>query len=171
MNALLCTMKFAGQNPVLIINAPEELNEPLKEIASEIHRTGRQKYAFILFFSRDLSNLRGHAKEVIESLDNDGYLWVCYPKRTSKRYMSDIKREKVKEVFGSYDFEGVTQVAIDDDWSALRMRHVDNIKTMKRKKAFGEKGKKKASPECAPARKKKSGAGDLVKTDTMYEWL
>jgi hypothetical protein len=46
-------------------------------------------------------------------------------------------------VLGKLNFEGVMQVSIDEDWSALRFRHVDYIKTMKRKKALSEKGKKR----------------------------
>lgn len=29
-----------------------------------------------------------------------------------------------------YDFEPVSLVSIDEDWSAMRFRHVDNIKTI-----------------------------------------
>jgi hypothetical protein len=57
--------------------------------------------------------------------------------------MADINRTKTWKVFAQYDFEPVSQVAIDDNWSAMRFRHVDNIKTLKRKTAAAEKGKER----------------------------
>ena len=80
--------------------------------------------------------------KVVEALEGDGYLWLC-PKGTSKKYKSELNRYKVLEVFAPYDFEGVSLIAIDDDWSALIVKNVDNIKTMKRKTAISEKGKER----------------------------
>ncbi len=48
-----------------------------------------------------------------------------------------------KLVHCTYEFEPVSQVSIDDDWSAMRFRHVDNINAMKRKTAATEKGKER----------------------------
>lgn len=62
---------------------------------------------------------------------------------TSNKYKSNCKRATVAEVFGPFNFEPVTQVAIDDDWSAMRFRYVNNIKTLKRKTAVSEKGKQR----------------------------
>ncbi len=46
-------------------------------------------------------------------------------------------------MLGKLGFEGVRQVAIDEDWSALRFRRVEFIKTMSRdkKRAMSELGK------------------------------
>ena len=99
------------------------------------------KYKFIQVFESDLHKSKSIANELIESLESDGHLWLCYPKGTSKKYKSDINRTKAWEVFSPYEFEPVSQVSIDDNWSAMRFRHVDNIKTMKRKTATTEKGK------------------------------
>jgi len=102
------------------------------------------KYKFIQVFAKDLSEANKDAKGVIEALDGDGHLWLSsYPKGTSKKYKSDINRARAWEVFAPYEFEPVTQVAIDDDWSAMRFRYVDYIKTMKRKTAVTKKGKER----------------------------
>lgn len=37
----------------------------------------------------------------------------------------------------------MTQAAIDSEWIVMRFRHIDNIKTMKRKTAATEKGKER----------------------------
>lgn len=47
---------------------------------------------------------------------------------------------------GEYELEGVRMVAIDQDWSSVRFRKVEYIKTMKRRESFAlsTTGKKKA---------------------------
>jgi hypothetical protein len=52
-----------------------------------------------------------------------------------------LSKHGVLEVFAKYDFEGVSQIAIDEDWSALRARPVGEIKRLTRKTAMSEKGK------------------------------
>jgi hypothetical protein len=141
MNPILKKLGLTTQNPVLILNAPEEYKDVLAEITSDIHTTISGKYKFIQVFKMDLCKAKSIANNLIEALETDGHLWLCYPKGTSKRYKSDINRTKAWEVFSPYEFEPVSQVSIDDDWSAMRFRHVDNIKTMKRKTAATEKGK------------------------------
>lgn len=143
MNAVLSKLKLKEQNPVLILNPPEEYQAVMADIKAEIHTEIKGKYSFIQLFAKDKAEVNACTKDVIEALEGDGFLWVCYPKGTSKKYKSALNRTTVVEPFAPYNFEPVTQVAIDDDWSAMRLRDVDNIKTMKRKTALSEKGKEK----------------------------
>jgi len=63
-------------------------------------------------------------------------LWFCYPKGTSKKYKCDFNRDTGWETLGNYNLEGVRQVAIDEDWSALRFRKIEHIKTLTRRESF-----------------------------------
>lgn len=147
MNPILKKLNYSGQDPLLILNSPEEYNEVINEIGATVHSTIEGKYEFIQVFVKSLTEATGIAEEVIKALDGDGYLWICYPKGTSKKYKSDVNRNTLLDVFAPYNFEGVRQVAIDDDWSAMRIRYVDNIKTMNRKTAKSEKGKERISSQ------------------------
>jgi hypothetical protein len=75
----------------------------------------------------------------------DPIVWVTYPKKASKRYTCEFDRDTGWEPLGAVGFEPVRQVAVDDDWSALRFRRVAHIKTMKRSFAMTDAGKKKSS--------------------------
>jgi hypothetical protein len=75
--------------------------------------------------------------------EGDAILWFCYPKGTSKKYTCDFNRDTGWASLGQLGWEPVRQVAIDDDWSALRFRNPDFIKTMTRSFAMTEKGKAK----------------------------
>lgn len=59
-------------------------------------------------------------------------LWFAYPKK-SGRAATDISRDQGWDALTANDLLPVTQVAIDDNWSALRFRYRDEIKTLTRK--------------------------------------
>lgn len=143
MNPILKKLGLKDQAPVLIINAPEEFKEIMNTIDTEVHNEILGKYSFIQVFARNIAEAKKYAEESVKALDGDGHLWLCYPKGTSKRYKSDLNRNTGFSLFSTYEFEPVSQVAIDEDWSALRFRHVNNIKTLKRKTAATEKGKER----------------------------
>lgn len=143
MNEVLKKLGFKGQSPILVLNAPEEYNEIIKGIEADIHRDTKGQYKFIQVFVKSLAEAIESAENAVNALDGDGYLWLCYPKSTSKKYKTDINRTKAMDLFGSFEFEPVSQISINDDWSALRYRNVNNIKSMKRKTAATEKGRER----------------------------
>lgn len=143
MNPILKKLGLTTQTPIAILNAPEEFNPIMSEIEAEIHTDLKGQYKFIQIFAKNLAEAQAHAEAAVKALDGDGHLWLCYPKGTSKKYKSDLNRNTGWGIFSPYEFEPVTQVAIDDDWSAMRFRHVDNIKTLTRKTASTEKGKER----------------------------
>jgi hypothetical protein len=65
----------------------------------------------------------------LHNLMDDGVLWFCYPKKTSKKYSSDIDRDHGWKVLNDSGLYGIRMVAIDKDWSALRFRNKKYIKS------------------------------------------
>ncbi|MDN3689354.1 hypothetical protein [Cyclobacterium jeungdonense] len=63
-------------------------------------------------------------------------IWICYPKASSKQYKCDFNRDTGFGILGDYGLEAVRQVAIDEDWSALRFRKVEYIKNITRRESF-----------------------------------
>ena len=52
----------------------------------------------------------------IHNLSDDGKLWMAYPKGTSRKYVSDINRDRGWNTVEETGFRRVGQVAIDNDW-------------------------------------------------------
>ena len=50
-------------------------------------------------------------------------LWVAYPKLTSK-LAGNINRDVLRAAAPRFGLDTVSQIAIDDDWSALRLKRV-----------------------------------------------
>lgn len=103
---------------------------------------------FVLLFATRKEELDTQVRQIAPQLKGDALFWICYPKGSSKKYQCDFNRDTGWAILGEYEMEPVRQVAIDEDWSALRFRKVTYIKTLKRKfEALSEAGKKKAGQE------------------------
>jgi hypothetical protein len=50
-------------------------------------------------------------------------LWLAYPKLTS-RLAADLSRDVIHALAPGYGLDTVSQIAIDEDWSALRFKRV-----------------------------------------------
>ena len=136
------------QDPVVVLYAPAEFEAELA--ALEGRRVVRDvgavaAVAFALGFARDRTELDPLCAALAAKADGDATLWIAYPKKSSKRYRADFDRDRGWDVFGAAGFEPVRQVAIDEDWSALRFRRVEHVKTLTRSKAMAltEEGKER----------------------------
>jgi len=149
MNALIKKLQYKLQEHVLIVNAPSEFREVMSEWKklAKIHTEPAEgaKYSFVLIFVKTEDEVKQAAKTHIPLLEPDAVSWMAYPKKSSKKYKSEITRDSGWDVLGEMGYEGVAMVSIDEDWSAFRFRKVDFIKTMKRREAMvmSEAGKAK----------------------------
>jgi len=127
----------------LVQSAPKWYLDEIKKYCDNVDTSAKGKYDFVQTFETELSKAEQSTRNLVSLLNDDALLWVCYPKGSSKNYKSDINRNKIWGLFADYEFEPVSQVSIDDDWSAIRFRHIDKIKTLTRKTAATEKGKQR----------------------------
>jgi hypothetical protein len=99
---------------------------------------------FYVGFATSLPEIVLHTSNVSHLAGSDPVVWIAYPKQSSKKYTCEFNRDTGWEGLGQIGYEPVRQVAMDDDWSAIRFRKVGNIKTMVRTFAMTEQGKRKA---------------------------
>lgn len=151
MEGLFKKLNYKNHNPVMIVNAPVEfqdaqdwLRETVQVLSGPVNV---EKIGFALLFATKQDEIDHWALLLDEKLEGDAILWCCYPKGSSKKYQCDFNRDTGWAIFGQLNYEPVRQVAIDDDWSALRFRRVDYIKTLTRSKDFAltEAAKKRTS--------------------------
>jgi hypothetical protein len=98
-----------------------------------------------MVFATKLEVLESAVHTLALLLDGDAVLWICYPKGSSKRYRCDFNRDTGWQVCGQYNLEPVRQVAVNEDWSALRFRKTQYIKQLTRSSdmALGDDAKKR----------------------------
>lgn len=149
MNTLLKKLNFKTQESILILNSPSEFEiiaEDFSQYLGVRRALDKKEIEFSLTFCTTLSEIENRAPKIVELLVEDGLLWFAYPKKSSKKYKCEFNRDNGWQVLGDLGFEGVRMVAIDEDWSAIRFRRVENIKTLNRDQSWimSEAGKKKA---------------------------
>lgn len=135
MNPLLKKLNFKNHKDFFVINSPEAFKAQLQEIKDYVDIKDENqinKISFILVFVKNCAEIELWTNKINPYLLDDANLWFAYPKKSSKKYKSDISRDNGWQALGDNGFEPVRQIAIDDDWSALRFRKAENIKTMKR---------------------------------------
>jgi hypothetical protein len=77
-------------------------------------------------FSADLAAFRTQIPVYRRLARSARALWVAYPKLTSARAGS-LSRDVIRTTLDETDITTVTQVAIDDTWSAIRLRPVEHV--------------------------------------------
>ena len=125
MNAVLKKLFYKGQRPILLLNAPAEAAALAKALGAPAHArpAARTSYGFVLAFARSLGELDAIAKTAARTLADGAMFWSAYPKGTSKKYKgADINRDTGHARMKKHGFDGVSLVAIDDDWSAMRFK-------------------------------------------------
>ncbi len=131
---LFAKLNLKDHAAAVVLNAPPEFEPELAALAGSVsvHRKPLPATTFALAFVKTHSELTAAARAILPKVAGDAVLWFCYPKGSSKRHKSEMNRDSAWAPLGEAGFEGVRQVAIDADWSALRFRHVQFIKTMTR---------------------------------------
>lgn len=149
MHPLIKKLNFKDQKVIAILGAPESF-VPIVEVWQDLatvdtHLKQDMAYPFLLCFVRSKADVVQFSEQLTGHLAEDALLWFAYPKKSSKQYQTDISRDDGWQAVGALGFEGVRQVAIDEDWSALRFRATEYIKELTRKNsmALSHLGKKR----------------------------
>jgi len=150
MTPLFKKLNLGTHEKLLVLNAPESFQLELDQLDDKIRvltrATAKTRVEFAIGFASTETELERVSTKLVQSADGDAIVWLAYPKKSSKNYTCEFNRDAGWEVLGEGGFEGVRQVAIDEDWSALRFRRVENIKSFTRRKsmAISKVGKTRA---------------------------
>ena len=149
MTTLFKKLNLKDHKEIILINAPDSFEGEANAIGQLVpiitDYTKVEAITFCLSFNFTINDIEQTIKNIADKLEGDAVIWFCYPKKSSKKYTSEIHRDQGWEIMGDYDLEGVRLVAIDEDWSALRWRKVEYIKKMTRdkKRTYTKAGKSK----------------------------
>ncbi len=140
MTPLFKKLNFKDHKQILVVDAPQSFGEELSamdestQVVKFIEQAGEIEFALV--FVLDQVAIENFIYSIQPKLAADPIVWIAYPKASSKKYTCAFNRDTGFGILGEYGFEGVRQVAIDEDWSALRFRKVNHIKNITRKESF-----------------------------------
>lgn len=89
------------------------------------------RFDFVLLFVNNAQETEEWLPKVVPMLNEDALFWITYPKQSSK-VKTDINRDILAAmVQDRTEYRAVSNVALDDKWSALRFRPKDKVKASK----------------------------------------
>ena len=125
---LVKKLRIQSGQRIMVINPPAGYLEKLGDLPedTQIADASSEDLDFIQLFVKDIAELERYGQVAINSVKYDGLLWLCYPKKSSK-VKTDISRDVGWEIMAENGLRPVTQVSIDETWSALRFRPLDRV--------------------------------------------
>jgi hypothetical protein len=110
------------QGPAAIVNAPEGYHLGIE------NETTDGRYDFVQLFVNNGQDVEHWLSNVIDTLNEDAIFWITYPKQSSK-VKTDLNRDILARMVQNQSaYQVVSNVAVDETWSALRLRHQDKVK-------------------------------------------
>jgi hypothetical protein len=125
-------LNLGTHDEIVVFNAPDSFESELKQLkgVNIVRDPSRPKaIRFGLAFAMTQAQLDRASKLLATGSEGDAVLWFAYPKGTSKRYVCEFNRDAGWGVIRAAGFESVRMVAIDEDWSALRFRRLEYVKS------------------------------------------
>jgi hypothetical protein len=132
MASIFQKLNLKTQPEIVVFNVPASFEPELTQLDGVKVVRNPKKLAdvqFALAFATQQPELDRLSTILAHHCAGDAVVWFAYPKGTSRRYTCDFNRDTGWQVIRNAGFDSVRQVAIDEDWSALRFRRVQYIKS------------------------------------------
>lgn len=133
ISPLFTKLNLKAQQAIWVLNAPATFEPELAQLSQIIvHRdvAAQDRVAFGMAFTITQAELEAASHALSAAADGDAVIWIVYPKKSSKHFACEFNRDSGWTTLAGAGFETVRMVAIDEDWSALRFRRREHVKSM-----------------------------------------
>jgi hypothetical protein len=113
-------LQVKGDRRLAVIGASAQLE---KTVGASKVRADLANADVVLLFAADRAGLDAKLPGVVKKMRDTAILWVAYPK-VSSSIAADLSRDVIHALAPKHDLDTVSQIAIDADWSALRLKRV-----------------------------------------------
>jgi hypothetical protein len=132
MAGIFDKLNLKGQQEIVVLHEPESFRPELARLpvlTIHSHIESVPQIGFLLAFVTSKSQVDALAGPVAARAAGDATVWFAYPKGASKKLKCDFNRDTGWDALKALGFDTVRAVAIDQDWTALRFRRVEFIKS------------------------------------------
>lgn len=128
-NPLTKKLGIKAGHKMLVVNAPEGYLSSLTDLPQGVELTTKAggAFDFVQVFVSSKAEVDHLSPAALGALAPGGLLWFSYPKKSSK-IATDISRDAGWDGLTKANLRPVSQISIDETWSALRFRPVDDVK-------------------------------------------
>lgn len=122
---------------VALVNAPAEYETWLGELPASVTltRTLDGQYDMVHMFAYTKADVDRYGPTAIGAVKPGGLLWLSYRKQVPKGEERSVHRDVGWETVYQAGWEGVTLVAIDEVWAAIRFRPSVEVKSSSPRRA------------------------------------
>ena len=128
--SLLEKLQLKDEKNLLIQGLPSTVEKQFVKLSFSKNVTPllkSRKIDFALVFAICHKQLADILRDVVPALHTDAKLWIAYPKVSSK-IVSDLSRDCNWDCIAKHGYEGVRLIALDNIWSAMRFKKIDQIR-------------------------------------------
>lgn len=128
LSPLAKKLRLHTTSRALLLNPPAGFLESLGEVPESLRvdLTIAGKYDYTHLFVWDSAELQQSIDQALVVLEYDAIFWVSYPKGSSG-VKTDINRDSLWQQLKEKGLRPVTQVSVDQVWSALRFRPAEVV--------------------------------------------
>jgi hypothetical protein len=132
MSKVFAKLNLKDQRAISVLNSPDSFKAELAslrgvEVINALDADAAPE--FVLAFATRQAEVDELSRAIARKTKGDAIVWFAYPKGTSRKYACEFNRDTGWAVLKKLGFNTVRQVAIDEDWTALRFRRVEFIKS------------------------------------------
>jgi hypothetical protein len=113
-------LQIKGERRLAVVGASAVVDN---KIGVKKQRCDISEADVILLFAADRGQLDSTLPSMLEKAPRDAIIWIAYPKLTSK-LAGDLSRNRIHTLAAKSGLDTVSQIAIDDDWSAMRVKRI-----------------------------------------------
>jgi hypothetical protein len=115
--ALAAKLQLKPGQTVALVNVPAGFDG---EDLAECETATPTKADLVLVFAVDGKQLERRTRTLVATAQRGALTWVAYPK--AGQLGTDLNRDRLRESVLENGLDTVRQVALDDTWSALRLK-------------------------------------------------
>lgn len=113
-------LQVKGDRRLAVVGASATLE---KTVGAAKARSEVAQADVVLLFAADRGSLDKSLPKLLKTLPPAAIFWIAYPKLSSK-LAADLSRDIIHALAPAHGLDTVSQIAIDDDWSALRLKRI-----------------------------------------------
>ncbi len=113
-------LQVKGERRLAVVGAPAALE---KTIGAKKARADMAEADVALLFVANRAAFDRQLPALLKKTRRTAIIWLAYPKLTSP-LAADLSRDVIHKLAPGHGLDTVSQIAIDDDWSALRLKRV-----------------------------------------------
>ena len=122
--ALAKKLQIKPRNRVLVLGAPEGYLDALGVPAGvEVAHRASGQFDVVQLFVKSKAELERRVPGALKACKPAAIVWICWPK--ASKLATDLNRDTLFTEAQRFGLRGVSNVSIDETWSALRFKRID----------------------------------------------